>query len=315
MITYVIRRLLYLIPSLLLASLLTYTIGFYAPGDPLRHYLGEELYQDVQARERLRSEMGLDRPFIVQYGEWLSGLVQGDLGQSIVAQRSINQMLASAWPVSAQLGLAAMVIWFTLGITLGIVAALSHNTPLDYFIVSASVALSTVPPFVLGPMLMILFILKIPIIGSSFGWDGILSEKVILPATVIASAGLANLVRQTRASILETLPQNYVRTARAKGLSEWVVILRHVGPNAFTPILSIATASFSSFITGSFFAERIFNIHGYGWLAYDATVTVDYRLLVVTTTIAAAVVMVMNVVVDLLYGVLDPRVRVGKKLR
>ncbi len=310
---YIIRRLLYIVPSLLIASFITYFVGFYGPGDPLKQYMGEELYQDTASRDRLRHQMGLDRPFLVQYGEWISELAQGNLGQSIVSRRSINTMLAGAWGKSIQLGLVAMLLWFVLGITLGITAALSHNTPLDYVIVSTSVALSTIPPFVLAPMLMILFVLKIPLIDSTFGWDGILSQKIILPAIVVASSGrLASLVRQMRSSILETLSQDYVRTARAKGLRERMVILRHVVPNAFTPILTITTAAFSGFITGSLFAERIFNIHGYGWLSYDATVTLDYPVLAVTATIAAAIVMVMNVVADILYGVLDPRVRTGK---
>ncbi|MBI3942102.1 MAG: ABC transporter permease [Chloroflexi bacterium] len=312
MAVYVARRLLYIIPSLILASFITFAVGFYGPGDPLKAYMGQEMYNDVQARERLRRAMGLDRPFYIQYGEFLTNLLRGDLGISIISRQSIGSMISSAWPISIQLGLVAMVMWFVLGISLGVIAAISHNSLLDYIIVSLSVSLSTIPPFVLGPMLMILFILQIPLIKGGIGWEGIFSQNIILPAIVIAASGLADLVRQTRASILETIGEDYVRTAHAKGLPEQMVIMRHVMRNAFTPILTITGAAFSGFITGSLFAERIFNIHGFGWLTYDGIVSLDYRLLVVVTTFSAALIMAMNLVVDLLYGVLDPRVRIGK---
>lgn len=313
MTTYIIRRLIYIIPSLLIASLITFTIGFYGPGDPLKQYMGEEFYHDVEAREHLRQIMGLDRPFHVQYGEFLSNLLRGDFGRSIVTQRSINKMLEGTWPISMQLGLVAMALWFTLGTLLGVVAAVNHNNVVDYAIVSVSVALSTIPPYVLAPMLMILFVLKLPIIGSTFGWDGIFSQKIVLPAFVIGATGVAGLARQMRSSILETISQDYVRTARAKGLSERMIVVRHVLRNAFTPVLTITAAAFSGFITGSLFAERIFNIRGFGSILFDAIQSLDYPLLVVLTTLSAAIVMMMNVVVDILYGVLDPRVSVGQR--
>ena len=311
---YTVRRLLYIVPSLLIASLITFTIGFYGPGDPLKQYMGEEFYYDVEARNRLRHAMGLDRPFYVQYGEFLGDLLQGDFGRSIVTQRSINKMLEGTWPKSIQLGLVAMAIWFVLGTSLGVIAAVNHNNIVDYAIVSISVALSTIPTYVLAPMLMILFILKFPIIDSTFGWDGIFSQKIILPAFVIGATGVAGLARQMRSSILETIGQDYVRTARAKGLSERMVVVRHVVRNAFTPVLTITAAAFSGFITGTMFAERIFNIRGFGSLVYEAISTLDYPLLVVLMTATAAIVMMMNVIVDILYGVLDPRVSVGQQV-
>lgn len=312
--TYIAQRIVYIIPTLLLASLITFALGFYGPSDPLRDIMGMDYYNSV-LRERTRHALGLDRPFFVQYFDWLGGLVQGRFGYSLMMQqRSINRMVASAWPKSFQLGLVAMFIWFVSGTVLGVIASLYHNRFIDYVIVSVTVALSALPPFVLGPMLLILFALKIPIIKSPFGWEGIFSPRVILPALVIAAPSIAALTRQMRSSILETLGQDYIRTARAKGLPERLVIIRHVIPNAFTPILTITVTSFSWFVGGMLFAELIFNIHGFGMLTYQGVIGLDYPVLVVTTMLVAVLTMIMNVLVDILYGVLDPRVSIGARV-
>ncbi len=207
-----------------------------------------------------------------------------------------------------------MVMWFISGTVLGVIAALYHNRWIDYVIVAVTVALSALPPFVLGPMLLILFALKMPIIKSPFGWEGMFSPKVIMPAFVIAATGIAGLTRQMRSSILEILGQDYIRTARAKGLPERLVIWRHVIRNAFTPILTITVTSFSWFVGGALFAELVFNIHGFGMLTYQGIIGLDYPVLVVTTMLVAVLTMIMNVVVDILYGVLDPRVSIGARV-
>jgi ABC-type dipeptide/oligopeptide/nickel transport system permease component len=204
-----------------------------------------------------------------------------------------------------------MAIWFFSGVGLGVIAALYHNRWIDYAIVSLTVALSALPPFVLGPMLLILFALKFPIIKAPFGWEGMFSPKVIMPAIVVAAASIADLVRQMRSSILEIVGQDYIRTARAKGLTNRMVVWRHVIRNAFTPILTITVTSFSWFLGGALFAELIFNIHGFGMLVYQGVIGLDYPVLVVTTMLVATITLVMNVMVDILYGVLDPRVSIG----
>ena len=294
---------------------MTFILAHYGPGDPLMELL-QEAYWDEELRERVRHSLGLDRPFIVQYGEFLGRLMQGQLGYSILSgQRSINVMLAKAWPKSIQLGLVGMFFWFVSGTVLGIIAARFHNRTIDYIIVSTTVAVSTIPTFVLAPMLMIVFILKLGWIESSIGWEGIFSQKIILPMMLIGFTGTAGLVRQWRSSILETISQDYVRTARAKGLTERLIIVRHVLRNAFTPILTITAASLGGFITGSIFVEQIFNIHGFGWLVWQGIIGLDYPVLMITTLFSAAIILFMNLVVDILYGVVDPRVRVGERAR
>ncbi len=305
---YITQRILYVLPTLILASMITFALGLYGPGDPLRDLMGQA-YFDPAARERTRHALGLDRPFFEQYVDWLSGLAQGQLGHSLMSQqRSINLMIAAAWPKTAQLGLVAMLFWFVSGVGLGIVAALNHNKWIDYAIVASTVALAAFPPFVLGPMLLILFSLTFPVIKAPFGWEGLWSPKILMPAFVIAAVSIADLTRQMRSSILEVLGQDYIRTARSKGLSRKLIISRHVLRNAFNPILTIVVTSVSWFMGGALFAELIFNIHGFGMLTYQGVIGLDYPVLVVTTMLVAVITMLMNVLVDILYGVLDPRV-------
>jgi peptide/nickel transport system permease protein len=307
---YITQRILYVLPTLILASVITFALGLYGPGDPLRDIMGQN-YFDPILRERTRHALGLDRPFVEQYVDWLSGMVQGQFGYSLMSQqRSINLMIAAAWPKTVQLGLVAMLFWFVSGVSLGIVAALNHNKWIDYAIVASTVALSAFPPFVLGPMLLILFSLTFPIIKAPFGWEGLWSPKILMPAFVIAAVSIADLTRQMRSSILEVLGQDYIRTARSKGLNKRLIIGRHVLRNAFNPILTIVVTSVSWFMGGALFAELIFNIHGFGMLTYQGVVGLDYPVLVVTTMLVAIITMSMNVLVDILYGALDPRVSI-----
>lgn len=289
---------------------ITFTLGFYAPGDPIRHIFGQQdINVDEATIERMRERYGLNRPYPVQLGDYMVDLARGDFGTSISMRREVGPAMANALPISAQIGLAALGLIVALGIPLGVISALRQNSGLDYGIVAATIILASVPSFVLAPLLMILLILKLDILSSSVGWEGLLSQKAILPVAILAVGSLPTVVRYTRASVLEVLGQDFVRTARAKGLPARTVVSRHVLRNALAPIVTAVGLSVGGLITGSVFLENIFGIPGFGSLVVRGIQGYDYPLILGTTIVGAMIVIGSNLTVDLLYGVLDPRAR------
>jgi len=289
---------------------ITFTLGFYGPGDPLRMYYGEQVNQiDEETLNRLREHYGLNDSYIEQYGNYLSGLVQGDLGQSILMNRPVGEAMLRALPVSIQLGMAAMFVVMVLGIPLGVISALRQNSWMDHTILTSTIFLSTIPPFVLGPLLMILFILKLDVLPSTFGWEGVFSVKSILPIIVLAVGPLVLVIRYTRLGVIDALSQDYVRTARAKGLGTAAIIRRHVLPNALTPVVTALSFSVAGLITGSIFVEAIFGIPGFGGQVVRALTGSDYPMLLGTTMVGAIIVIIVNLIADITYAILDPRVR------
>jgi ABC-type dipeptide/oligopeptide/nickel transport system permease component len=237
------------------------------------------------------------------------GILQGDFGRSILINRPVGEAMANALPVSAQLAVLALIVIISLGIPLGIFAALKQNSWIDNTVLVSTVMLSTIPPFVLAPLLMILIILKLGILPSTVGWDGIFSTKVLLPVLILSVGPLVGIVRYTRFSVLEALSQDFVRTARAKGLGTRQIILRHVLPNALTPVVTSLGPTIAALITASIFVETIFAIPGFGSQVVRALQGSDHPMLLGTTVVATIIVIVANLVVDIAYGVLDPRVR------
>ncbi|MAS33932.1 MAG: peptide ABC transporter [Anaerolineaceae bacterium] len=313
MTTYTIRRLLHLIPTLLGVIIITFTLGFYGPGDPLKYQLGEQIPPDPQQLARLRELYGLDRPYHEQLISYVGGLLQGDMGTSISVQsrRPVRDMLGTGLGVSMQLGGAAAILIFAIGVPLGMLAAYRHNSILDYVIVSFSAMLPTVPVFVLAPLLLILLVLQLKVLPYSFGWEGLFDPRAVLPLFILVIGPLLGIVRQTRSAVLEALPQDYVRTAQAKGLNDWRVMTRHILKNALAPVVTSMGFVVASLLTGSLFIESIFGIPGFGNLIYDGLRSFDYPLILGTTLVASFIIMFSNFVVDLLYPVLDPRVRLG----
>jgi ABC-type dipeptide/oligopeptide/nickel transport system permease component len=300
------------VPIVAAVIVITFTLGFYGPGDPLRAYYGEQYDRiDAQSVERLREQYGLNRPYWEQLGEFSRGLLRGDFGESILLNRPVGDAMASALPVSIQLAGAAFVLIIGFGIPLGILAALKHNSWIDHSVLFSTIMLSTIPPFVLAPLLMILLVLKLDILPSTVGWDGIFSTKALLPVVTLAVGPLVGIVRYTRFSVLEALSHEYVRTARAKGLNTQQVIMRHVLPNALTPVVTAMGGTVAGLITGSIFLETIFAIPGFGGQTVRALTGSDYPLILGTTMVGTLIVVITNLVVDMLYGVLDPRVRVS----
>lgn len=307
MLVYIARRLLWL-PFLLLAvSLVTFTLGLYGPGDPVKVRMGARY--NPEAGARLRSEMGLDRPFFVQYTSYVWNSLRGDLGESYrYPGQEVGNLLAKKVWVSVQLGFAALLVGAVVGIPLGVLAARKQGTWMDSAIVSFTLVFYSTPVFITAPFLMLLLAVKFHVLPVS-GWQGLFSPSIVMPALVLGLPGTAGLARLTRASTLEVLGQDYIRTARAKGLTEFLVQWRHVLRNAFIPILTVLGMSLATLVEGAFITERLFGIPGVGNLAVDSIFQRDYPVIMAITLMVAVVFVLANLLVDLMYAVLDPRIR------
>ena len=304
---YIVRRLIWTPFLLLIVSFITFGLGRFAPGDPVQILSGQ--INDPAAVERIRHQLGLDKPFLVQYGIYVKNAFQGDLGESYrFRDIEVSELIGKRIWVSAQLGIAAIIISLGLGIPLGFYAALKQGTWLDTATVSATLFLMSVPVFLTAPGLLIVFALWLDVLPTH-GFEGFFSPHIILPALVLGVPGVAGLTRLTRASTLDVLGQDYVRTARAKGLTEFVVRNRHILRNALIPISTVIGLSVATLVEGALITEFIFGIPGVGQLAIESFFARDYPVimsLVLVITIAFAF---ANLLVDLGYRFIDPRIR------
>ncbi|MFT4036985.1 MAG: ABC transporter permease [Thermomicrobiales bacterium] len=305
---YIIRRVLALVPTLLLIYTITFFLMHSTPGGPWD--AGEKpLPADVQ--ERLRAAYGLDKPLYEQYFDFLGKAVQGDLGPSYAQRsRTVIDILGDTFPVSLQLAAVATLIAIVIGVPLGILGAVRHNRPLDYLATFVSVFGISTPAYVVTSLLILLLASKLRWLPTS-GWDGIWSPKVIIPALSLALYPMAVLARYTRSSMLEVLRTDYLRTARAKGISEKAVIIRHGLRNGLLPVITISGIVLADIATGSFFVETIYQVPGVGRYFVQSISGRDYPVILGTVLLLGLVVSVMNLVVDLLYPLLDPRI--GKR--
>jgi ABC-type dipeptide/oligopeptide/nickel transport system permease component len=295
---------------LLFLAFVTFVLSYYGPGDPIRLIMGENWTSD-EVYESLRHQYGLDRPLIVQFGDYLWHALRGDFGRSYIQRVSVGELIGNALPVSAQLTLAAIVLIGVLGIGLGIVAALWHHRWPDATIGVFGVLLHSVPSFVLAPVVMVLLVLELNLISTPTGWHGIFSIQTLVAASIIGAGPLLGVIRQTRSSVVDVLSQDYVRTARAKGLREWHILVAHVLRNSLAPVTTSLGLTLGYLLGGSIFVESAFAIPGLGQLFFSAIRTSDYPLLTGATLVSAFWIMLMNLVVDVIYGLLDPRVRLG----
>ena len=304
---YVVRRLMWTPVLLIAVSLMTFTLGRFGPGDPVQIWMGQ--YNNPEVAERLREQYGLDRPFFVQYGIYVKDALQGDLGESFQYRgRGVSELLKSRMWVSVQLNVAAMIIAVGLGIPLGFFTALKQGTWLDTATVSATLLLMSVPVFLTAPGMLIIFALWLDLLPTH-GWGGFFDQRVIMPALVMGIPGIAFLTRLTRASTLEVLSQEYVRTARAKGLNELTVRHRHILRNALIPIFTMLGLSLATLMTGTFIVEGFFGIPGMGRLAIESFFARDYPIIMALTLIIAAAFVLANLLVDIGYRFIDPRIR------
>lgn len=302
---FVIRRVLALIPTLLLIYTLTFFLMHSTPGGPWD--TGEKpIPADVQ--ERLKAAYGLDKPLWQQYTDFLGKAVRGDLGPSYTQRsRTVTDIIGDTFPVSLQLAAIATLIAALVGIPLGVLGAVRHNRPLDYLATFVSVFGISTPAYVVTSLLVLLLASKLHWLPTS-GWDGVRSPKVIIPALSLALYPMAVLARYTRSSLLEVLRTDYMRTARAKGLSERSILLRHGIRNALLPVITIAGIVLADVATGSFFVETIYQVPGIGRYFVQSITARDYPVILGTVLLLGLVVSVMNLIVDLLYPLLDPRI-------
>ena len=309
MITYLVRRLLWLPFLLLIIGLITFALGLYGPGDPLVVMLGQ--HANPEAADRVRHEMGLDRPFIVQYADYVWSALHGDFGESLKYRgQPVGRLMGKRLSVTIQFNLVVMAVGVTLGVPLGFLAALNRNNAIDYLIVSLTVAGISFPVFAIAPMLMWFLAARLQILPSG-GWDGIFSRRIIMPTLVLATGPAAVFVRQTRVNVLEVLTQDFVRTARAKGLREYTVIAVHALRNALIPLFTIFGLMLGGLVGGGIITERIFGIPGIGNLVWDAFGARDYPVIVAYTLLAALAYTLANLFVDVCYRFVDPRIRYG----
>ncbi|MSP78007.1 MAG: ABC transporter permease [Dehalococcoidia bacterium] len=304
---YIVRRLLWLPFLLLIVSFITFTLGFYGPGDPAEVRLGTRATPEAVAQQR--KQMGLDRPFLVQYGDYVWRALHSDLGESYSFRgRTVWELVEPKLIVSAQLMGAALLISLLIGIPLGLLAAIKQGTWIDTALVSFALFFNALPVFLTAPFLVLVFVLRLHLFPAS-GWYGLFHPAIVLPLLVLSLPEVAVYVRYTRASALEVVSQDYVRTARSKGLPEFVVQTRHVLRNALIPIITTAGLSLAGLVSGAVIIELLFGIPGVGNLALTAVSQRDYPVVMGTTLMGATAFVVANLIADILYAVADPRIR------
>ena len=309
---YVLRRLLVAVPSLLIASLIVFTLPRLIPGDVVQLMLEEKAYgKDL---EDLRAKLGLNRPIHVQYFEWLGAIARGRFGESLWTRQPVLSELSRRLPVTATLGLMATAVAIAIGVPIGVLAATRQDGVLDFFARSAAILGLSVPSFVLAILVTLL-----PAIW--WGWTPHLGFtefsksptahvlQFLLPAFILGIASAAGIMRLTRAMLLEVLRQDYVRTAWSKGLRERVVVLKHALKNALIPVVTVLGLQVAAIAGGAVIIEWIFGIPGMGQFLVDAIVQRDYPVIQGVNLVIVTIIVLTNLSVDLVYAVLDPRIR------
>lgn len=307
MFQYAVARVLWLVPTLLAMALVTFLVMHATPGSPLDPVAEGANPLSPEAQKNLAAAYGLDKPLHQQFLVFLGKAVRGDFGTSFVYRtRTVTEILRETFPVSLLLGSMALAIAIVGGLTLGILAAVYQNRGWDYVSVSLATVGVAVPNFVLAVFLIILFSFVVPLFPTG-GWDS--PRTWVLPTITLALAPMGIIARFTRASMLEVIRADYTLTARAKGLGERPVIFKHALKNAFIPVVTLLGPMFAAVGTGSFFVESIFRVPGMGRFFVLSMTGRDYPMIMAVVLTYGAFLAVMNLVVDILYGALDPRIR------
>jgi ABC-type dipeptide/oligopeptide/nickel transport system permease component len=305
--TYAIRRVFWLVPTLMAMALVTFLVMHATPGSPLDPVAAGANPLSPEAQRNLAVHYGLDKPLWQQFAIFLGRAVRGDFGPSYVYKtRTVREIIAETFPVSLFLGSMALALAVAGGLTLGILAAVYQNRSLDYVSVSLATFGVAIPNFVLAVFLIVLFSFIVPLFPTG-GWDS--WRTWVLPTVTLALGPMGIIARFTRASMLEVIRADYTLTARAKGLSEGPVIFKHALKNAFIPVVTLLGPMFAAVGTGSFFVESIFRVPGMGRFFVLSMTARDYPMIMAVVLTYGAFLAVMNLVVDLLYGALDPRIR------
>ena len=305
MVRFTIRRILLMIPVLLGVMFIVFTLSHFMPGDPVVSKLGSNYTQEQY--DQTEHEMGLDKPFIVQFVNYVVGVVtKFDLGTSYQSSRAVRTMILERMGVTLKLGIFSILVTIILGVPLGVISAIKQYSPLDYSVTTISLIFAAVPGFWLAMMMMLLFALKL-------GWlpsGGIGSWKnYVMPVLAQGLMPLASVTRMARSSMLEVIRQDYIRTARAKGLSNGVVVRRHALKNALIPVITVIGMMVSMIFGGSVVVEMIFSMPGMGTLLMAAINTRDYPTIMGVVFMISLFVCITNLLVDLAYAAVDPRIK------
>lgn len=313
MAAYLVRRLLIAIPTMFVIVALSFLLIRAAPGGPF----DEEAALEPQVVENMQAAYHLDKPIPVQFSIYLGNLLRGDLGPSMIYKDfSVNELLMSGLPVSADLGLKALTLGVLIGCCIGVLAALNQNRALDFGVMSLAMTGIAVPSFVLAPLLTLVFgiyLKEVSGIGAALalpvsGWGGFRHQ--VLPIIALALPQIAIVARLTRSGMIEVLRSGFVRAARLRGLSEMRVVTRHALRAALLPVVSYLGPAIAGVVTGSLIIEQVFDLPGIGRYFIQGAINRDYPLVMGVVILYASAVLILNLIVDMLYGVLDPRVRI-----
>ena len=311
MLQYALNRVFWFIPTLLLITALTFLILKATPGTGVVTAGTQQITADQI--KRLEAKYGLDKPLLQQFATYVVSAVKGDFGISFQYRpQTVASIIGRTFPISLRLGAYATIFAAAVGITLGILAAVNQNGALDYLSVTMAILFYSLPNFVMGFVLILLFVVWLPNAGLDLGFNigGIARwQDWILPTVALAAAPLATIARYTRSSMIDVIRSDYVRTARAKGLHERGVVVRHVLKNALIPVVTLIGPIFAAVGTGSFFVEKVFNVPGMGPFFVESMVTKDQPMILAVVLLYGVFLAAMNLVVDLVYGVIDPRIR------
>jgi len=311
MLGFIIKRVLWLIPTLLVMTLLTYFIMELTPGSPFDLANANGITPEMIAR--LEHQYGLDKPWYERYVIYVKNALQGNFGESYSYRpQQVSDIIARTMPTSLWLGTMATMFAVTFGMTLGVLAAANQNGIIDYITVTISILFYSMPNFVMGFVLILLFAIWLPNHGIDLGfrpsgWDG--PKDWILPTIALGAAPLATIARYTRSSMIDVIRSDYVRTARAKGLAQQKVVVKHVLKNALIPVVTLIGPIFAIVATGSFFVEKIFNVPGMGKFYVESMQTKDQTMILAVVLIFGVFLAVMNILVDIVYALIDPRIR------
>lgn len=320
MLIYIFKRLLIAVPLIFGVLTLTFFIIRLAPGDPAAFFIQPGISPNVA--EQIREQYGLNDPLPVQYIKWLSSILQGDFGRSFSrAQQPVIEVIAEALPVTITIALLTLFANFVFGILIGIISAVRQNTFIDRFLTITALFFYSMPEFWFALMMIILFALKFQFFPASglneigaenFGPIAFMLDRIwhlVLPVTVLSINGAAGIARYVRGSMLEVIRQDYIRTARAKGLPEHIVIFRHALRNALLPVITLMGSSLPFIFSGALFIEVIFAFPGMGRVTVEAIFARDYPLIIANTFISGSLIVMGNLLADVLYAVVDPRIK------
>lgn len=305
MLPYVLRRVIVAVPTLLVIITASFFLMYSAPGGPF----DGDATLEPEVLENVRAAYDLDKPLVVQFGKYLAGILRGDFGPSIIYKDfAVTELIATGLPVSLTLGLAAMALALVLGGIGGIVAALRQNSWLDHSIMAVAMTGIAIPSFVIAPILALVFGLYLKLLPVA-GWGEGSLANMVLPVIALALPQVAIIARLMRGGMLEVLGANFVRTARAKGLKQSEIVSRHVLKSALTPLVSYVGPALAGIMTGSVVIEQIFDLPGIGRYFVQGALNRDYPVVMGIVIIYATTIITLNLIADIVYGILDPRVR------